>query len=67
MDAKNVKHAGYDTANNLVPWERVVLVSYDGHRVHLINPVKPADVRGYQVLFKSHAQISQPAAGEKKE
>ncbi len=67
MDAKNVKHAGYDTANNLVPWERVVLVSYDGHRVHLINPVKPADVRGYQVLFKSHAPISQPAAGEKKE
>ncbi len=61
---KGVKHAAFSSGGEWVPWPEIVLVSYDGHRVRLINPVTPADVRGYQVIFQSPLKIRQQSASQ---
>jgi hypothetical protein len=66
LSNKGVKHAGFTTGDVTVPWQRVAIVSYDGRKVHLIDPIKPVDLSGYQASFVGSAPLHQPqTAGSK--
>jgi hypothetical protein len=60
LSNQGVKHAGFTTGDVKVPWQRVAIVSFDGRKVHLIDPIKPEDLSGYQASFVGAAPFHQP-------